>query len=63
MFSLFHGLWKNITKKNCYSILFLGLNDSGKTSFLNEVEKRLSKEKLIPSPVIPTIGQNTRIIV
>lgn len=69
MFGLIHGLYEMWTKKSENSILFLGLDGAGKTSILNKIEQTLYEsgslgdEKPKPSPIIPTVGQNSKLIV
>ena len=69
MFGLIHGLYKMITQIPEYSLLFLGLDGAGKTSILNKIEQilyesgSLGDNKPRPAPIIPTVGQNSKLIV
>ncbi|KAH7816796.1 ARFRP1, ADP-ribosylation factor related protein 1 [Monocercomonoides exilis] len=68
MFTLFTGLWQKFTKKAEHTVLILGLDGSGKTSILNQLEQLLfeshsrSAEKPKPALIIPTIGQNSKLV-
>ena len=69
MFGLIHGLYDMLTKTPEYSILLIGLDGSGKTSVLNKLEQilyesgALADDRPRPAPVIPTVGQNSKLIV
>ncbi|ODV64563.1 Arf family GTPase ARL3 [Ascoidea rubescens DSM 1968] len=64
MFHLFRGLYDSYNKKKEYSILILGLDNAGKTTFLEklkEIYSKINKEKvkIIPNErILPTVGQN-----
>ena len=61
MFHLVKGLYDNYNKREEYSILLLGLENSGKTTFLEKlkelyVDKNQTYKK--PKRILPTVGQN-----
>ena len=60
MFSLFHGLWKYAFEKDEYCVLILGLEKSGKTTFLEQTRTQYCKNYTgIPlDKIIPTVGLN-----
>lgn len=43
MFSLIHGLWKYFWRKDEYCILLLGLDNAGKSTFLEKTRSRFDK--------------------
>jgi len=59
MFSLLYGLYKYLSSKDEYYILVVGLDNSGKTTFL-ENAKALYKgiEPLSAENIMPTVGLN-----
>lgn len=43
MFSLLHGLWKYWFQKDEYCIVLLGLDNAGKTTFLERIKTKFNK--------------------
>ncbi|KAM9967393.1 hypothetical protein ACTFIW_001477 [Dictyostelium discoideum] len=59
MYSLFVGLWKYLFSKNEYFILILGLDNSGKTTLLEQIKTKYTKiPGLPPHKIVPTVGLN-----
>ncbi|SCU85071.1 LADA_0D05534g1_1 [Lachancea dasiensis] len=62
MFHLAKGLYANWNRKEQYSILILGLDNAGKTTFLEMLKKEYSKNSKSPDRITPTVGQNVATI-
>ncbi|KAH3673516.1 hypothetical protein WICMUC_003622 [Wickerhamomyces mucosus] len=64
MFHLAKGLYENWNKKEEYSVLILGLDNAGKTTFLEQIKRTYNPNaKVIPlERITPTIGQNVHTI-
>ena len=61
MFTLFSGLWKYIFQRNEYFVLIIGLDNAGKSTFLEQVKRSFSTKpyKGIPfEKIAPTVGMN-----
>ncbi|CCE90264.1 Arf family GTPase ARL3 TDEL_0B01350 [Torulaspora delbrueckii] len=58
MFHLAKGLYNNWNRKEVYSILILGLDNAGKTTFLETLKKNYSLHSKDLDKIIPTVGQN-----
>eukprot|EP00033_Pygsuia_biforma_P001298 GCRY01001469.1.p1 GENE.GCRY01001469.1~~GCRY01001469.1.p1 ORF type:complete len:201 (+),score=19.12 GCRY01001469.1:186-788(+) len=59
MFSLVYGLWKYLFTKQQFNILILGLDDSGKTTFLERCKSIFKGTSPIPPDrITPTVGLN-----
>ncbi|ODV86664.1 hypothetical protein CANARDRAFT_27088 [[Candida] arabinofermentans NRRL YB-2248] len=60
MFHLVKGLYDSYNKKEEYSVLILGLDNAGKTTFLEQLKSMYipKYKKLPPSRILPTMGQN-----
>ncbi|KAJ3450090.1 adp-ribosylation factor-related protein [Anaeramoeba flamelloides] len=56
MFSIFRYTYRYIIQKPKRSVLILGLQNSGKTSILNDIKRKFKQDA--PDEVVPTIGQN-----
>ncbi|KAK4115340.1 P-loop containing nucleoside triphosphate hydrolase protein [Canariomyces notabilis] len=64
MYHLAKGLYRLATSKEEYSVLLLGLDNAGKTTFHEQVKSIFSPDK--PEPrlkTVPTVGQNVSTIV
>ncbi|CAR23546.1 Arf family GTPase ARL3 [Lachancea thermotolerans CBS 6340] len=62
MFHLAKGLYANWNRREQYSILILGLDNAGKTTFLEMLKKEYSKGSKSPEKITPTVGQNVATI-
>lgn len=62
MFHLVKGLYNNWNKKEQYSILILGLDNAGKTTFLETLKKEYSLAFKELEKIQPTVGQNVATI-
>ncbi|XP_022658076.1 ADP-ribosylation factor-related protein 1-like [Varroa jacobsoni] len=60
MYTLLHGLWKYITQKEEYSVLILGLDNAGKTTYLEQTKTKFTKgyTGLRPNKLTTTVGLN-----
>ena len=60
MYTLLSGLYRNLTQKDEYFILILGLDNAGKTTFLESAKARFSNgyEGVNPAKITTTVGLN-----
>lgn len=58
MFHLARGLWQNWNAREQYSVLILGLDNAGKTTFLETLKKEFNVASKDLSKITPTVGQN-----
>ena len=60
MFTLLSGLYKYLTQKDEYFILILGLDNSGKTTYLEQVKTKFTAnyKMMNPSKITTTVGCN-----
>jgi ADP-ribosylation factor related protein 1 len=60
MYSLLSGLWKYWRRRDEYSIVILGLDNAGKTTFLEQVKGKFvrSYKSLPPAKITSTVGLN-----
>nr|XP_053636416.1 ADP-ribosylation factor-related protein 1-like [Cherax quadricarinatus] len=60
MFSLFYGLYKYLFKKDEFFVLILGLDNAGKTTYLEAAKTKFTTgyKGLNPSKITTTVGQN-----
>lgn len=61
MYTLLSGLWRYLTQKNEYCILILGIDNAGKTTFLEHVKKKYATKAYRGIPfdrITPTVGMN-----
>ena len=60
MFSLFYGLWDYLFHKGNYFVLILGLDNSGKTTFLEHARGKLNKhyKQIDLNRIATTVGLN-----
>ena len=59
MFTLLSQLWAKYTRRDEYSILILGLDGAGKSTFLERIKRDQGLPHLSPDLIPPTIGQNS----
>ncbi|SCU92850.1 LAMI_0E12310g1_1 [Lachancea mirantina] len=62
MFHLAKGLYTNWNRKEQYSILILGLDNAGKTTFLETLKKEFTNASKPLEKITPTVGQNVATI-
>ncbi|KAL1433713.1 hypothetical protein MTO96_012249 [Rhipicephalus appendiculatus] len=60
MFTLLSGLWKYISQRDEYYVLILGLDNAGKTTYLEQTKTKFSKgyKALNPHKITTTVGLN-----
>ena len=60
MFTLLYGLWKYWFQKDEYFVTILGLDNAGKTTYLEATKTKFSKkyEGIHPSKITTTVGMN-----
>ncbi|QLG71784.1 hypothetical protein HG535_0C01330 [Zygotorulaspora mrakii] len=58
MFHLAKGLYNNWNRREQYSILILGLDNAGKTTFLETLKMQYSLHSKNLEKITPTVGQN-----
>ncbi|KAL1140210.1 hypothetical protein AAG570_000142 [Ranatra chinensis] len=60
MYTLFSGLYKYLVQKNEYCVLILGLDNAGKTTYLEAAKTKLTKnyKGMHPSKITTTVGLN-----
>ncbi|XP_077292494.1 ADP-ribosylation factor related protein 1 [Arctopsyche grandis] len=60
MYTLLHGFYKYLVQKDEYCILILGLDNAGKTTYLEAAKTKLSKnyKGISPSKITTTVGLN-----
>ncbi|CCH57845.1 hypothetical protein TBLA_0A00450 [Henningerozyma blattae CBS 6284] len=62
MFHLIQGLYQNWNQRELYSVLILGLDNAGKTTFLETLKKEYSQVSKDLDKITPTVGQNVATI-
>ncbi|CAB4255827.1 similar to Saccharomyces cerevisiae YPL051W ARL3 GTPase of the Ras superfamily required to recruit Arl1p to the Golgi [Maudiozyma barnettii] len=62
MFHLVKGLYANWNRKEQYSVLILGLDNAGKTTFLETLKNQSSLKSKPLDKITPTVGQNIALI-
>ncbi|XP_026461735.1 ADP-ribosylation factor-related protein 1-like [Ctenocephalides felis] len=60
MFTLLHGFFKYLMQKDEYCVLILGLDNAGKTTYLEAAKTKFSKRQkgMHPSKITTTVGLN-----
>ena len=60
MYTLLSGLYRHITQKDDFYVLILGLDNAGKTTFLECAKTKFTKEYngIHPSKITSTVGLN-----
>lgn len=60
MFSLLYGLWRYMTQKDEYSVVIVGLDNSGKTTFLEQTKVHFNPgyKGMDLSRITTTVGLN-----
>ena len=60
MYTLFSGLYRHLTQKDDYFVLILGLDNAGKTTFLESAKTKFTKDYrgVNPSKITSTVGLN-----
>ncbi|KAF4620958.1 hypothetical protein D9613_000303 [Agrocybe pediades] len=64
MYHLLKGLHEHLTRKEEFSVIIIGLDGAGKTTFLEKIKTLYNDTPgLSPDKIGPTVGQNTGTIV
>lgn len=60
MYTLLSGLYRHVTQKDDFYVLILGLDNAGKTTFLESAKTKFTKEYsgINPSKITSTVGLN-----
>ena len=60
MYTLMSGLYKSLTQKDEFAVLILGLDNAGKTTFLESAKTQFTKgyKGVNPSKITATVGLN-----
>ena len=60
MYTLLSGLWRNWTLKEEFYVLILGLDNAGKTTFLESAKAKFTRDYkgVNPSKITTTVGLN-----
>ena len=60
MYTLLSGLYRHLTQKDDYFILILGLDNAGKTTFLESAKTKFTAEYkgINPNKITSTVGLN-----
>lgn len=60
MYTLLSGLWKAWTQKDDFYVLILGLDNAGKTTFLESAKAKFTKDYKgqNPNKITTTVGLN-----
>ena len=60
MYALLSGLYKSLTQKDKFSVLILGLDNAGKTTFLESAKAQFTKgyTGVNPNKITATVGLN-----
>ena len=60
MYTLLSGLYKSLTQKDEFAVLILGLDNAGKTTFLESAKTQFTKgyHGVNPSKITATVGLN-----
>ncbi|VDM07472.1 unnamed protein product [Wuchereria bancrofti] len=63
MYTLGAGIWERLRRKSNYYIVIVGLDNAGKTTFLEQIKSRFIKnyQMLNPLKITSTVGLNGRI--
>lgn len=60
MYTLLSGMYRHLTQKDDYFVLILGLDNAGKTTFLESAKTKFTKDYrgVNPSKITSTVGLN-----
>ena len=60
MFSLLHGLWRYLTQKDEYFVVIVGIDDAGKTTFLEQTKIHFTRgyKGMNLNRITSTVGLN-----
>lgn len=64
MFSLLHGLWRYLTQKDEFFVVIVGLDNAGKTTFLEQTKIQFTSgyKGMNLSRITTTVGLNVGMI-
>jgi ADP-ribosylation factor related protein 1 len=65
MYTLLSGAWKYVFRKDEYFVLILGLDNAGKSTFVESAKAKFNPQykMMQPSKITSTVGLNSKLFV